>query len=158
MSGGQLSSNVLLPQDNTDNKIMLPALDILIDRFRTAQDIAVHTLIYKLNIPQPQSDRAWAFYCAENDLHQTRELNGIGIHAHGYGIELRIDDLTIDFDWGANGEPDGFDGWRLYNFKIDSCSDVVCSHIDVNSWLETAYAEGELLKNGSLYYDPKRRA
>jgi len=137
---------------------MPPVLDTLIDRFRKAQDIAVDALIHKLNIPLPETNRAWPFYCAENGLHQTRELNGIGIYAHGYGIELKIDSLTIDFDWGENGEPDGFDGWRLYNFNTDNHSDIECSHDDVNDWLKRAHADGELIKEASLYYDPNRRA
>lgn len=137
---------------------MFPILDTLINRFRDAQDVAVATLIHQLNIPQPESNRAWSLYCAENGLHQTRELNGIGIYAHGYGIELKIDELTIDFDWGDNGEPDGFDGWRLYTFSTNNCPDIECSHSDVDGWLESAYAAGELLKEGSLYYDPRCRA
>lgn len=137
---------------------MQPVLDTLIDRFRSAQDTAVETLIHQLNIPHPESNLAWALYCGETGLHEMRELNGIGIYAHGYGIELKMDDLTIDFDWGTNGEPDGFDGWRLYNFSLDNSPEIECSHNDVNSWLESAHSDGELLKEGSLYYDPKRRA
>ena len=137
---------------------MQPVLDTLIDRFRKAQDIAVDTLIHRLNIPQPETNRAWPSYCAENWLHQTRELNGIGIYAHGYGVELKIDGFTIDFDWGANGEPDGFDGWRLHKFNTENPSEIVCSHNDVNDWLKQAHVDGKLIKEGSLYYDPSRRA
>jgi len=137
---------------------MLPVLDDLIGRFRKAQDIAVHTLVHKLSIPQPDSNRAWAFYCVEKGLHQARELKGVGVYAHGYGIELKIENLTIDFDWGDHGEPDGFDGWRLWNFRTDNCSQVGCTHTDVISWLEDSHNDGELIKQGSLYYDPKRRA
>lgn len=144
--------------DVTPTLNMLPSLDKLIDQFRRAQDIAVDTLIHKLNIPQPNTNRDWAFYCAEHGLHQIREMQGIGIYAHGYGIELRIDSLTIDFDWGSNGEPDGFDDWRLYRFNIDNPCEIECSHDDVNDWLKRAYADGELLREGSLYYDPNRRA
>lgn len=137
---------------------MLPVLDNLIDRFRRAQDIAVRALIHELAIPQPKSNRAWIFDCIENGLHKVRDRNGIAIYVHGYGVELKINDLTIDFDWGENGEPDGFDGWRLWNFRTDNCPEVICSHEDVKSWLKTAHNDGELIMVGSLYYDPNRRA
>ena len=137
---------------------MLPVLDNLIDRFRKAQDLAVRTLVHKLAIPNPESNRAWAFYCAENGLHEIRELDGVGIYAHGFGIELKIEGLTINFDWGDHGEPDGFDGWRLWNFRTDNCPEVECSHKEVNKWLQRAYNDGELVKDTTLYYDPGRRA
>ncbi|MCO6047045.1 hypothetical protein NG895_24365 [Aeoliella sp. ICT_H6.2] len=137
---------------------MHQVLDNLIDRFRRAQDLAVDTLLHDLSIPLPESNRAWPFYCAANGLHDTRELNGIGIYAHGYGVELKINDLVIDFDWGDNGERDGFDAWRLWNFQAGNCPEMECSHNAVKDWLETAFNEGELIKDTSLYYDPRRRA
>lgn len=137
---------------------MNPTLENLIKRFRKAQDLAVETLIQRLSIPQPESNLAWAFYCSENGLHQIRELKGTKIYAHGFGVALEINDVKIDFDWGSNGEPDGFDSWRLYSFSMDNCSDIKCTDKEVQSWLEKAENDGELIKEDSLYYDPKRRA
>lgn len=137
---------------------MLAILDDLIRNFRNSQDYAVHKLTHELSIPLPKSNRAWLFYCLQNGLHDAQELNGIGIYAHGYGIELKIDGLTIDFDWGDTGDPDGFDGWRLWNFQTENHTEVEFSHSDVNDWLKTAFSNGELIKDTSLYFDPKRRA
>ena len=67
-------------------------------------------------------------------------------------------DKTIDFDWGSNGEPDGFDSWRLYNYSLDNLPSVESTHSVVNDWLDAALADGELIKVGGLYYDPKHRA
>jgi hypothetical protein len=87
-----------------------------------------------------------------------KELNDVPIYAHGYGIELKIGDLTIDFDWGPSGEPDGFDAWRLYNFTLDNPTGVACTHEEVIRWIDEAYANGELERIEYTYFDPHRRA
>lgn len=137
---------------------MNPTLAVLIEEFRDAQDIGVATLLNDLKIPQPRSGIGWVHFCEARGLYETKILHGVGVNAHGYGIELKIGPLTIDFDWGAKGEPDGFDGWRLYNFAMDNLSHIECTHEVVNQWLEDALGAGELTKEGNLYYDPKRRA
>ena len=132
-------------------------LEYLIDHFRQAQDMAVRLLTQELGFPRPESNRAWACYCRDNRL-QVGERNGHKYLAHGYGIELKSDDFTIDFDWGDNGEADGFDGWRLWIFRTDNRLEIDCTHSQVNEWLKTAYNDGELVMDRLLYYDPKRRA
>jgi hypothetical protein len=134
-----------------------PALDDLIDRFRAAQDVGVETL-KKWGIPRPPSNRAWPFIWVEHKLLSRTEIDGIGVYAHGYGIELTIGGLVIDFDWGDNGEPDGFDVWRLYVFTLNNGGSPSVSYELVQSWIEEALAAGELIESGSLYYDPRRRS
>ena len=97
-------------------------------------------------------------YCCDIGTQKLKELHGIPIYAHGYGIELKIGDLTIDFDWGPNGEPDGFDAWRLNNFTLDNQTGVQCTHADIIQWINTAYADGELKRIEYTYFDPTRRA
>ena len=80
---------------------MQPELRTLIDHFREAQDKGVQTLVRVLRLPLPPSGRDWVLYCEKNDIHGLRELRGVGIYAHGYGVELKIGDLIIDFDWGS---------------------------------------------------------
>ncbi len=137
---------------------MTPVLDDLIERFRRAQDTAVDILVHKLSIPRPASNREWVFYCAKNGLHESHEVNDITFTAHGYGIAIEIGAEVIDFDWGDHGEPDGFDGWRLYLFSTRNCPDFNCTHEQLNAWLKNACDKRELIELGSLYYDPKRRA
>ena len=69
---------------------MKPELNTLIERFRTAQDIGVDTLIRVLGFPLPASNRDWFRYCCDNGVYSLKERNGIGIYAHGYGIELKL--------------------------------------------------------------------
>lgn len=118
--------------------VMNATLDSLIEEFRAAQDIGVSTLVNALGIPRPSSDLDWLHYCCQNGLHSIDELHGVGIYAHGYGVELKIGSLTIDFDWGENGEPDGFDAWRLWNFRLDNHPEIACSYELARQWLDSA--------------------
>lgn len=137
---------------------MKPELDTLIDRFRAAQDIGVDAFVRVLKLPLPVSDQAWISYCLKNGIQLVDQINGVPVYAHGHGIEIKLDGLTIDFDWGPNGEPDGFDAWRLYNFTLDNETHVTCTHLEVISWLEEAREKGEVVRRGHLYFDPIRRS
>jgi hypothetical protein len=139
-----------------------PPLEALIRRFRRAQDRGVAFVIDVLGpafgVRLPDSGWDWAIFCGETGLHNVRETNGVGVYTHGYGIELIFDDVTIDFDWGDAGEPDGFDVWRLYNFARLNPSEVPSpEHDEVRAWVEAAAAAGELFRDGSLYYSPAHR-
>lgn len=133
-------------------------LDQLIEGFRAAQDIGVAVLTRDLRIPIPSSGRDWWVYCKQNGLYEIEELQGIPIRAHGFGIELTIGSMIIDFDWGPNGEQDGFDGWRLYVYPLNNDMEEELSHAEINDLLQSAFGAGELIKIDELYFDPKRRA
>ena len=137
---------------------MNPLLDNLIERFRAAQDIGVRTLTERLGIPPPKSNLEWPSICIDHNISRRCSVVGVGIYTHGFGVELKIGDLTVDFDWGEQGEPDGFHAWRLYSFALDNGSSGSLSHDAIQRWLDDALATGELIKSGSLYYDPRRRA
>ena len=137
---------------------MSPVLDALIERFRVAQDQAVAVLVTRLGIPIPETNDAWPSVRSEFPfLRTTNERDGVKFRVHGYGIELKFDGTTIDFDWGPNGEPDGFDAWRLSRFRGQNCRKIRCSLEQIETWTAEAYASGELIKIGSLYFDPNRR-
>ena len=137
---------------------MNPQLDGLIQRFRDAQDAGVRALTEQLRVPKPASNMEWPVVCIDHKIDRRCRLNDIDVYTHGYGVELNIGDLTIDFDWGENGEPDGFDAWRLYNFTFDNGGSDSYTHDKIQEWIDAAVAAGELTKSGFLYYDPKRRA
>jgi hypothetical protein len=144
---------------------MHPVLADIIERFRRAQDRGVEAIVEvlgpALGVRLPASNREWVSLCAECGLYNVRWVNGIQIYAHGYGIELVLEDVTIDFDWGAAGEPDGFDAWRLWNFVSVNKLDVACEgHLQMQSWLQQAHQCGVLTQEGlyGLYYSPAHRA
>jgi hypothetical protein len=138
---------------------MHPVLANLINRFRAAQDYGValvrDVLGGALGVRLPTSNHEWVTICAECGLYQIGWVNGIEVYAHGYGIELTVDGLTIDFDWGDRGEPDGFDGWRLWNHvRGNGLPPADESFSQVRAWLEEAAARGELTRDTFLYYLP----
>jgi uncharacterized protein DUF6896 len=142
---------------------MNPVLADMVRRFRSAQDRGVaavaEVLGPALGVRLPASNREWVSICVDCGLYKVRHVNGIGVYAHGYGIELTLDGLTIDFDWGDLGEPDGFDAWWLWNFVQSNGITVDCgSFSQVRSWLEEAAALGELTRDDLLYYSPANRA
>jgi len=142
---------------------MNPVLAEMIGRFRSAQDRGVafvtDVLGPALGVRRPASNREWVAICGDCGLLKRRHLEGVEVYAHGFGIELIFDGLTIDFDWGDRGEPDGFDGWRLWYFCQTNAIKVDCgSCSQVRSWLEEAVVLGELTKDRLLYYSPDHRA
>lgn len=142
---------------------MHPRLNALIERFRCAQDfgVAIITGVLgpTLGVGLPTSGRDWLRICGETGLYNVRWINGIEVYTHGYGIELDIDGFNIDFDWGENGEPDGFDWWRLWNFARNNPDGTpLPEDADVRQWLEEAFAAGELTRDRNLFYSPRHRA
>jgi hypothetical protein len=142
---------------------MNPVLADMTGRFRSAQDRGVAAVVEvlgpALGARLPASNWEWVKICHECRLHAVRHVNGIGVRAHGYGIELALDGVTIDFDWGDLGEPDGFDAWRLWNFvRVNRIKVDRGSFSQIRSWLEEAAALGELTQDQRLYYSPAHRA
>jgi hypothetical protein len=142
---------------------MNPVLADLIERFRAAQDVGVAVVAYvlgdALGVRLPPSNNEWVMICSESGLYQIRRVSDVEVYAHGYGIEISLPGLQIDFDWGDAGEADGFDGWRLWWFVRSNGLRVAChNHPEVNEWLDEAAAAGELTRDRHLYYSASHRA
>lgn len=131
-------------------------LDSLIERFRKAQDAAV-ILLSTMGVPRPASTYDWLAICRAHGI-SGLEANGVKLTPHGVGINVRQGKTSVDFDWGPNGEPDGFDAWRLFNFARCNRLAEASAYEDIKQWLLQAHADGELMQIGSLYVDQQRRA
>jgi hypothetical protein len=132
-------------------------------RFRAAQDrgvaFIVEVLVPAFGVQLPDSPVEWVKISAETGLYNVRRVKDVEVYAHGFGVELIFDGLTIDFDWGEAGEPDGFDLWRLWNFaRLNPCGAPCPEHAEVRAWVEEAAAAGELRRDRYLYYSPAHRA
>lgn len=125
-------------------------LDRLITEFQSRVRDAV-ALMYRSGMPMPRSSFAWL----------RAEVPGIGIldggvkyFKHGAGCEVRLETGAVDFDFGDNGEIDGFDLWRLTKFCRES---LPCFGFDSEEQIEQSFnaalACGELEQSrGGLCY------
>ncbi len=128
-------------------------LSCIIYEFRIAQDRAVATIRDEFKWKMPPSNREWVDLCISEGYYQVREMCGLRIYAHGYGIEIIYPDLTIDFDWGECGEATGFDTWRLWNHcQVNHLFLGDCTYELIDGWLSIAYSKGALAKDRLLYY------
>jgi hypothetical protein len=79
-------------------------------------------LLKEAGIAMPESNVAWA--C--NGLPHNGVLpGGVPYFKHGYGIGVELEAGLVDFDFGQNGETNGFDFWRLAHFAGDRLSQYI---------------------------------
>lgn len=75
---------------------------------------------------------------------------------HGYGLEIQVDDLYIDFDFSEQGLADGFDSWRIFVYIMAGRFDNrgADKHISdrVDRWFNELIQLGCIEKLDNLYY------
>jgi len=72
---------------------------------------------------------------------------------HGYGCLITLKSGEIDFDFGDQGEIDGFDAYRLSAFTESFPSRYSAkSEREMQSILETELKSGTIEKRGRLYF------
>ncbi len=137
---------------------MHSALSEIITAFRSAQDLAVTTLRDRLCIPLPVSNRDWALTCYGLDLPARGREIGIEIRPHGYGVEMCFPAVSIDFDWGDQGEGYGFDVWRLWNHcEVNRLFLDSVTYDLLKLQFEQSCAASELVGDRLLHYLPEER-
>ena len=109
----------------------------------------------ELGFAAPESNVAWA--C--NGVEQRGRLSdGAHYFKHGYGCAIKGTTDSVDFDFGAEGEIDGFDSSRLWGFVVASKKDYgFASEIEIGDSIKKAAAEGSLLYSGYMLYFQKKK-
>jgi hypothetical protein len=137
---------------------MHPVLSDVIIAFRSAQDLAVSTLHQRLRIPLPQSNRDWALSSLSMGLPELGRSIGVDIRPHGYGVEMRFPSVSIDFDWGDDGEGYGFDVWRLWNHcEVNRLFLDSMTYDLLKLRFQRAVADSQLVGDRLLHYLPEER-
>ena len=96
----------------TIGSLMDKQLAQLISDYQLAVGAAV-LLMSNSGIEIPSSSSGWL----DLDIPAHGELNsGIRYYKHGYGCKVYLSEGAVDFDFGRQGQIDGFDEWRLWNF------------------------------------------
>lgn len=87
----------------------------LISDYQSAVGTAVSLMQESgIEIPSSRSDWVHLEIPAHGELN-----NGASYHKHGYGCWVQMSSGKVDFDFGQQGQIDGFDEWRLWNFCKD---------------------------------------
>ncbi|UST97126.1 DUF6896 domain-containing protein [Pseudomonas siliginis] len=86
-------------------------LEILINDFIAMVESS--TLVFERKFGTRDIRRLWRSKAIKRCGRVTR---GVKYELHGIGCRINLSTGSVDFNYGPNGEINGFDVWRLYNF------------------------------------------
>ncbi|WHI52371.1 hypothetical protein P3339_06200 [Microbulbifer sp. MLAF003] len=128
----------------------------IIEKFNVAQEKAVAVLESNFECQRPQSSHDFILRCVTAIRKANYEKDGYKIRPHGIGMEVNIDGTKIGFDFGMNGEFNGFDAWQLSEFvRSNKIKSDLKSEDDFKSAIEKAVKDDEIVKStgmGSIFY------
>ena len=106
--------------------------------------------LLEAGIDAPKSNFEWV----GNGIEQIGQLlDGSWYFKHGFGCAIKSESDAVDFDFGLNGEIDGFDSWRLWKFAAASKKDYGFASIkDISAAIKKELTEGTLRYSGDLVY------
>lgn len=110
----------------------------------------------KLGIPEDIRALEWSLRHREiTDAYNAAPFAEI-FKPHGYGLELKIGDLYIDYDYSETGRADGFDAWRIFvyltagQFDNNGPDEHLSDRID--EWFSEMIDSGYIIRGDNLYY------
>ncbi len=127
---------------------MTDSLTQLIHDYQAAVRTAI-ALLEGSGISRPATPFAWVLL----RIPQSGELSG-GVHyfKHGYGCTVYLPFREVDFDFGKEGQIDGFDLWRLVDFAKDRLNTYgFTSEQDVKAAFQAAVKSGKIEPLGKLF-------
>lgn len=125
-------------------------LAILISDYQASVSAAVD-MMQRSGMPRPSTNTDWVGI----DIPLRGELEGcVRYFKHGYGCAVSLPTGTVDFDFGAQGEIDDFDAWRLSSFAGEKLPEYGFANEDAfKQYFEAEVAVGSLVYSGyTLYY------
>lgn len=126
-------------------------LKLLIDQFNQAQIEAIHILESRFRCPRPESTIDYIGRCVQVIRERNYEADGFKIRPHGYGMAINTGNFKIDFDFGAHGEINGFDAWRLYEFARANKIKTSLKDLDaVEAAIEDAIQKNKIYKSSYI--------
>jgi len=119
---------------------------------RKAKQIVSARLGIAENIPA----REWAFKYPEIQQSYDSCPFADDFRPHGYGLELQIGDLYIDYDYSEMGLADGFDSWRVFVYvmvgQFDNWGQDKYISDRIDTWIEGLIRDGRIERWDNLYY------
>lgn len=110
----------------------------------------VLALMQGSGIKQPITNIEWA--CM--DIPQLSKLiGGIPYFKHGFGCKLKLPRGAVDFDFGEQGQINGFDLWRLLDFAGSRLFEYgFSSEAALKQRFEDEVKAGRLVYSGYILY------
>ena len=126
------------------------ALDDLISDYVDVASRLLPRVAKHLGVSLPITSIEWA--CLGVPQHG-RTPDGVDYFKHGYGVAMKDVRHSIDLDLGENGEINGFDAWRLFDFAQGSdIQTPFGSHQEIETAIKEAERSGELAYSGYILY------
>ena len=124
-------------------------LVVLIEDYLASVSSAVK-LLEQSGIERPSSNTEWA--C--NEVPQTGVLlGGVKYFKHGFGCAVRLKGGSVDFDFGEQGEINGFDVWRLTSFADERLGEYGFeSEKELERCFKAGVAAGSLVYSGYILH------
>jgi hypothetical protein len=72
----------------------------------------------------------------------------------GFGCRFELNGISVDIDFGKNGETNGFDAWRLHQCWTSYGRATNLSWLDIKSELIDLCNAGEIVQQRSKYMRP----
>jgi len=108
-------------------------------------------MLEAVGIPRPASTKDWVGY----DVPGSGSLpDGGEYNIHGYGCAVNSPAVRVDFDFGADGQIDGFDCWRLLRFAGNKLEKQygIADESELRSIFDNACNSGELADSGYILW------
>lgn len=78
---------------------------------------------------------------------------GIQYFIHGYGVALKHQTTEIDFDLGAEGQINGIDPWKLWDFlESNKIKTSFSSSKEIENAVKAEVAQGNMVYSGYMLY------
>jgi hypothetical protein len=101
-------------------------------------------------IPRPGTNTEWV---ESHDFGRMSLPNGFEAYKHGFGCSVDGPEWGVDFDFGAQGQIDGFDAWRLYDFARRRLEQYeFSSEKEIETAVRSAADAGDLEFSGYILY------
>jgi hypothetical protein len=128
----------------------------ILNAFLADQRKAKEIVSVKLNVPQDIHALDWALHRGEvQAAYDTCPFADV-FRPHGYGLELKIGDLYIDYDYSETGRVDGFDAWRIFIYittgQFDNNGPDIHISDRIDQWFQHLFDTGRIVRLDNLYY------
>ncbi len=130
----------------------------ILKKFNECQSVVVNKLIELWSASLPITTIEWPVWSqSQYDEDQFTNEYGIRIFPHGFGLSYQDSEFYIDFDFGENGETNGFDSNRIWLFaERNGINTQLINENQIQKIIEDQVLKGNLKFSGYINYYPEK--